>query len=240
MDERKQFTFYGSFYAAIKRIKKDADRAKIYDAICAYALTGELPDVESLSEAAAMAFELIKPTLDTSRRKSENGRRGGGSAASNEEANDKQTASKPEANMKQTASKREANPKQNGASAKQTASEKEGEIEKEIEIEIEKESYISPYSPPLEKKPTKHKYGQYENVLLSDTDMEKLKAEFPDYEQRIERLSEYIKYKGAKYKDHLATIRAWARKDREESYGADREHKPAKSKWNIKPTVDAC
>ena len=64
------------------------------------------------------------------------------------------------------------------------------------------------------KKEVRHKYGQYENVLLSDTDMEKLKDEFPmDWQERIERLSEYIESKGAKYKNHLATIRAWARKN---------------------------
>ena len=68
----------------------------------------------------------------------------------------------------------------------------------------------------VSKKETRHKYGQYNNVLLSDTDMEKLKAEFPtDWERRIERLSEYIESKGAKYKNHLATIRAWARKDQD-------------------------
>lgn len=63
-------------------------------------------------------------------------------------------------------------------------------------------------------KPVRHKYGLYKNVLLSDKDMEKLKAEFPaDWEKRIEKLSEYMESKGAKYKNHLATIRAWARKD---------------------------
>lgn len=66
-------------------------------------------------------------------------------------------------------------------------------------------------------KPTKspkHKYGMYNNVLLTDEEMEKLQNEFPyDWQERIERLSEYIASKGAKYKDHLATIRSWARKD---------------------------
>lgn len=62
--------------------------------------------------------------------------------------------------------------------------------------------------------PVRHKYGAYNNVLLSDEDMSKLKAEFPlDWENRIERLSEYIASKGAKYKNHLATIRSWARKE---------------------------
>ena len=59
----------------------------------------------------------------------------------------------------------------------------------------------------------KHKHGEYNNVLLSDEDLEKLKAEFTDWEERIERLSEYIESKGVKYKSHLATIRSWARKE---------------------------
>lgn len=60
----------------------------------------------------------------------------------------------------------------------------------------------------------KSRYGRYENVLLSDDDYTKLKEEFPtDYTERIERLSEYIASKGAKYKNHLATIRSWARRD---------------------------
>lgn len=65
------------------------------------------------------------------------------------------------------------------------------------------------------KKEPKHKYGQYKNVLLSDSELEKLKDEFfYDWEERIERLSEYIESKGAKYKNHLATIRSWARKEK--------------------------
>jgi len=64
------------------------------------------------------------------------------------------------------------------------------------------------------KKPDRHKYGEYNNVLLSDTDFEKLKAEFPnDYQERVDRLSEYMQSTGKTYKDHLATIRNWARKE---------------------------
>ena len=63
-------------------------------------------------------------------------------------------------------------------------------------------------------KPTRHKYGAYRNVLLSDEEYEKIQNEFPhDYSQRIERLSEYIASTGKSYKNHLATIRSWARKD---------------------------
>ena len=63
-------------------------------------------------------------------------------------------------------------------------------------------------------KPTRHKYGLYENVLFTDEDYKKLVEEFPyDYRDRIERLSEYIASTGKKYKSHLATIRSWARTD---------------------------
>lgn len=69
-------------------------------------------------------------------------------------------------------------------------------------------------------KPVRHKYGMYNNVLLTDEDLEKLKTEFSDWEQRIERLSEYIASAGKSYKNHLATIRSWARKDKDKkTYG---------------------
>ena len=49
---------------------------------------------------------------------------------------------------------------------------------------------------------------------MSDTELEKLKAEFPDdYEKRIDDLSFYMKRTGKSYKDHLAAIRSWARSD---------------------------
>lgn len=74
-----------------------------------------------------------------------------------------------------------------------------------VESSVDKES----------KAPTRHKYGEYKNVLLSDEDMDKLRAEFPDWQNRIERLSAYMASHGKSYKNHLATIRNWARKDAE-------------------------
>lgn len=66
----------------------------------------------------------------------------------------------------------------------------------------------------IKKEKTRHKYGSYKNVLLSDEDMDKLKTEFPnDYEERIERVSEYCEQTGKTYKNYLATIRAWSRKE---------------------------
>lgn len=88
------------------------------------------------------------------------------------------------------------------------------DIDKELEIDIERDKREGSDEPQPQKE-QKHKYGEYNNVLLTDKELEKLKEEYPDYKQRIENLSNYIASKGAKYKSHYATIRAWARKDAE-------------------------
>ena len=72
------------------------------------------------------------------------------------------------------------------------------------------ESFEEPKKP---SKPVKHKYGEYKNVLLTDEELDKLKEEYPDWEERIERLSSYVASTGKSYKSHYATIRNWARKD---------------------------
>ena len=85
---------------------------------------------------------------------------------------------------------------------------------------IQSESNPNPNPNPTAAQPPKevrHKYGQYQNVLLTDADMEKLKQEFPDWQERIERLSEYIASHGKRYENHLATIRSWARKDQKQT-----------------------
>jgi hypothetical protein len=72
-----------------------------------------------------------------------------------------------------------------------------------------------------EVKKEKKIYGEYQNVKLTDEELAKLKAEFPDWQERIERLSEYIDSKGDKYKNHLSTIRSWARRDKENGHGTN-------------------
>lgn len=79
----------------------------------------------------------------------------------------------------------------------------------EIDIDIEKEIDIDI------KKKVRHKHGRYKNVLLTDEQLDKLKNEFPsDYQTRIENVSEYCQSHGKTYKDYLATIRNWARREK--------------------------
>ena len=62
--------------------------------------------------------------------------------------------------------------------------------------------------------PPARSYGRYNNVFLSDTELDELKAELPDkWEYYIDRLSTHIASKGTKYRSHAATIYKWAQED---------------------------
>ena len=117
---RSHITFFISYFTAIRRIKKKTDRCDAYDALLDYAFHDIMPDFDRLPDAAAIAFELVKPNIDSSKKKAESGAKGGSS---------KQAASKPEAKRKQPASDKD----------------KEKEKDKEREKEIYKEivSYLN-------------------------------------------------------------------------------------------------
>lgn len=60
----------------------------------------------------------------------------------------------------------------------------------------------------------KEKFGEFENVLLSTEEFDKLKSKLgADCNDYIERLSNYIASTGKRYKSHYATILSWIQKD---------------------------
>ena len=63
------------------------------------------------------------------------------------------------------------------------------------------------------KKQTKHRYGEYDNVLLTDEELTKLKEKIPNWQDFIERLSSYIASTGKRYKSHYVTMLNWYRRD---------------------------
>ena len=56
---------------------------------------------------------------------------------------------------------------------------------------------------------SKHKYGEYQHVLLTEKEYDKLKNDYSNYEQLIKYLDEYIEMKGYKAKNHNLAIRKW-------------------------------
>lgn len=61
------------------------------------------------------------------------------------------------------------------------------------------------------KKPPKHKHGNYNHVLLSDQELEKLNMEYGETQtaEAIKYLDEYIEMKGTKYRSHYLALRKW-------------------------------
>ena len=63
----------------------------------------------------------------------------------------------------------------------------------------------------------KGKYGEFNNVLLTDKEYQKLIERFGNQQTKdlIEKLSAYLASKGKRYKSHYATILNWQRRDKE-------------------------
>ncbi len=86
-------------------------------------------------------------------------------------------------------------------------------------------------------KASKHKYGEYKNVLLKDEELQKLKKEYSNWEELIKYLDEYIEMKGYKAKSHYLCIKKWVvdavknktKKGESKSSFNQREHKDLNS-----------
>ena len=114
--KRDQFTFYRSYYEALKALPK-RDQTSVLMSVIGYALDEETP---SLSGVPLSVFTLIKPTLDSGRNKARSRMKKGGTSEEQIGTNEKQ----------------------NGTNVEQSI--KEGEIEKEREEEGENDSSLPP------------------------------------------------------------------------------------------------
>lgn len=200
MSDKKSFLLYLDYQTHFS-VLSDEDLGKLIRAVFVYESERTEPDF-SRSPALSISFSFVKSQLDRDREEYEkrcesnqkNGLKGG-------------RPPKPNGFLQK--------PKKPNGFSENPSKPKKPDNDTDTDNDTDNGKDI--ISPPAQTKPIKpdrHKYGEYNNVLLSDTDFEKLKAEFPvDYQQRIDRLSEYMQSTGKSYKDHLATIRSWARKE---------------------------
>ena len=236
MADTMGFMIYHDDAALIDRLS-DADLARIIRAAIHFAADGEEPNLDPLM---AMAFAPIKEKISRDAEKYMKKREAGAKGGSTSKAEPKQT----EANSKQTEAEpkqTEAECKQTGVTSNKylvTSNEYTilsdcvdgGEAAKAHACARETHEapdtddgsmatcaenvQVAVQKPKV--KAIRHKYGEYQNVLLTDEDYEKLQAEFPtEYEALIERLSAYMASTGRADKNHLATMRNWARRDLE-------------------------
>lgn len=98
---RDSFVFYRSFFEALQDVPIE-ERACIYDAICAYSLNDIEPKLTGMQLAI---FKLIRPNIDSNKRKYENGKKGasfGKKGGRPKKDNPSQTPTKPQDNPSQT------------------------------------------------------------------------------------------------------------------------------------------
>ena len=98
---REQFTFYRSYYDALKNLP-EKERAKVLFAILEYALDEQ--EQNKLEGVCAACFLLIRPTLDSGRIKAANRKN---KTKTNEEQNENKAETKSEQNRKEKEKERE-------------------------------------------------------------------------------------------------------------------------------------
>ena len=69
--ERKQFTFYRSFFESIENLRTKKEKADAYRILCDYALNGKAPDLNDANPVIATIFGFVKPVLDTAHKRAE-------------------------------------------------------------------------------------------------------------------------------------------------------------------------
>ena len=199
-------------FAEVIEPLSDAERGRLFMSMLQYASTGE---AGTLSGAERFVWPIAKQNIDRTKVEAERnaacGSKGGRPKKPTETDLNRKKPTETDLNRKKA--------------------------DKDKDKDKDKDNIIPPISPngdivPLEgERPRKHKYGEYKNVLLTDDELEKLKAEYADYLDRIERLSSYIASTGKAYKSHYATIKNWARADAEKgrSNGAKQGSSPQRN-----------
>ena len=184
---------FTDFAEAIEPLS-EAERGRLFTAMLQYASTGETAELKG---AERFVWPTAKQNIDRTRVEAER------NAACGSKGGRPKKPAETDLNRKK--------PAETDLNRKKADKDKDKD----------KDNIIPPISPngdiaPLEGgSPRKHKYGEYKNVLLTDDELNKLKADYADYLDRIERLSSYIASTGKTYKSHYATIRNWARADAE-------------------------
>ena len=62
--DRKQFTFYRSFWEAIENLPTNKEKLQAYQILCDYALNQNEPELRAVKPSAATVFQLAKPVLE--------------------------------------------------------------------------------------------------------------------------------------------------------------------------------
>lgn len=190
---KESFILYTK-YADVFEQLSDEDAGILIKAILEYAKTGN----HNLEGMLKIIFTPIKQDIDYNNEKYE-------SICERNRENIRKRWNKE--NTKNTSGK-------NGIPKNTKNTEYDYEYDNDYEYDIEKEN-IKEKAPSEQSsagdiaKASKHKYGEYHHVLLKDEELQALKRDYPNWEELIKYLDEYIEMKGYKAKSHYLCIRKW-------------------------------
>lgn len=202
------FKFRSRWIKVFKTLSKP-EMDRLLDAIDAYTNGRELPDMVG-REAVAWAF--IESELEddkNSRRKAVEAHQKAGAKGGRLKTKDNQMVSEETKQNQLVITKTKDNQTDTELRDKELRV-KENKSEEVKSIESVNSAEAQKTSKP---KPEKHKHGSFQNVLLTDAELEKLHERFSDAEQRIESFSVKKAAKGYVYKSDYAAILAWAGND---------------------------
>lgn len=227
---KKSFLLYTDLARSIRRLE-DAAAGRVFKAIYDYVETGALPEHMEMPEA--MCFDFIQNALDRDAEKYEQTRakrveaaRRGGRKTQERNRQAAQALQGVKAPLENALPHQAVNGNENGnGNGNENVNENENENGNENEnvngngsesVPVPAAAAAGAKAAP----PSPRLYGRYQNLSFTEEEYRALREEFPtDYQERLERLSEYTASSGKQYASALATIRAWARKDKEEHHG---------------------
>ena len=230
----KGFLFYPSFHDALEGLD-DATYGKLTRALADYAFKNKEPKLTGLEK---MFFDMAKPLIDKSKAKSNAGKTGGQNGAGVSRNKGNNNASKKVSNQYQNNNKTIAKQNQNESESISNQYQNNNktirdidididiDIDKDIEGDIDKDKTdisnnlfknTELENIDIEKKKVikekKHKYGEFNNVLLTDKENTALAEKFKDDAILIiDNFSSLKEMKGYKYKSDYLAILNWGAK----------------------------
>ena len=217
---KNSFVLYTEQRAILNKLT-DEQAGKLIKAIYEYVDTSEIKDIDPVIDIVITPFITVldkdlKKYEETKKKRAEAGAKGGKQTQAN--AKDRKQSKANQANASNDKQNKADESKDKQSQTNQAVYDNEyvnvndNDISKEINKEnssSEEKSSTDDTAKASKKESVKHKYGEYQHVLLKDEELQKLKNDYSNWEELIKYLDEYIEMKGYKAKNHYLCIKKW-------------------------------
>lgn len=197
---RDSFVMFTNWVEAIEALPEEF-QLECFKAVSKYGLTGEIPEgISPITKALLISFSKgMENNIARYHASVENGKKGGRPRKEpSTEIKNLEKPSKTQENLEEPTRNLNVNVNVNDCVNENVC------LEENTLTSVKEDETSSP-----SKRPQKHKYGIYKNVLLTKEEFDRLMAE-PDGEAAIDYFSTYREMKGYKCKNDNLAIRKWA------------------------------